>query len=132
MSILSHQSRGHARWRAGFAAALPALLLGACAHIERSSPRIIGLPETSCQALADDVARTRQVRDKARQARSDAWKAILPLLAASRLAYAQSRLNEADARLQLLERLRARQGCRNELDTGMAGRARSSHRGGGA
>ena len=93
-------------------AALAGTLFSACAHIEApTSSSASTTTGADCQALAAEMDRTHRIQQQARQARSDSWKVVLPVIVGVRLAYAQSRLDEANQHLQALQARHAQAGC---------------------
>ncbi|MDO5290283.1 MAG: hypothetical protein Q4F13_11705 [Pseudomonadota bacterium] len=93
-------------------ATLAATLLGACAHIDApTSSTASATNSADCRALAADMDRTHGIQQQARQARSDSWKVVLPVIVGVRLAYAQSRLDEANQHMQALKTRHEQAGC---------------------
>lgn len=93
--------------------ALSMLTLAAagCASIPRSSASDAQIAALDCERLADERAQTQSTREAAAQARSNAWKGVLPLVVGVRYASARSALSGADERLALIERQRTARGC---------------------
>ena len=88
----------------------PALLAG-CASIPRSQTPLAAIADLDCEGLAQEQALNERSREAAQRARSDAWKAVLPILVGVRYASARTAQSDAERRLQQVRASRDARQC---------------------
>lgn len=90
---------------------LSAALAGGCAAPLEAPDADHAAASAGCEALAESIAATEQLRRAAAQKQDAAWKAIVPFAVAGVYASAHAEREDAERRLSRLRDESQRQGC---------------------
>jgi hypothetical protein len=87
-------------------------LMTGCTNIPKS-----GMPESQfssldCRAIADQLAQEQVTQERSAQAKSSAWKVVIPFAIAARYIDASSHMNESERRATLLVQAQQSRNCK--------------------
>jgi hypothetical protein len=88
-----------------------ALLLSACSSIPQSTTPSDQFSQLECTELVEELKQAYHTEFSAEQARGDAWKVIMPIVAAVRYGDAVSKSSAAQERAALLREYLRGKGC---------------------